>query len=193
MSEQQTPLTYEGILELMRETGLQMKENERKFVLMTQETDRRFRETDKKISELGSRVGEIVENMIADDIIAQFQALGYSITKYSRNLRFGQFGTAECSEVDLYIEDGNVVILVEAKTKLTNADVREHVERLEKYRRCIDAAGSDSRRFIGAVAGAVVEKNVAAFAQKHGMYVIAQSGKAFEIIPAPEGFVPKKW
>jgi len=200
MSEQQTPLTFEGILELIRETGLQMKENERKFVLMTEEnerrskeTDRMFRETEKKISALGSRIGEIVENMLGSDIINQFQALGYSITKYSRSLRFGPLGTEESGEVDLYIEDGDVAILVEAKTTLKTADVLEHIERLEKYRRCMDAAGSDSRRFIGAVAGAVVEPNVAAFAQKHGMYVIAQSGKAFEIIPSPEGFVPKKW
>ena len=177
----------------MKETGQQMKENERKFMLMSQETDRKFRETDKKISELGSRIGEIVENMISDDIITQFQSLGYSITKFSRRLKFGPRGTAESGEVDLYIEDGDVAILVEAKTTLTNDDVLVHIERLEKFRRCIDAAGSDSRRFIGAVAGAVVEDNVAAFAQKHGMYVIAQSGKAFEIVPSPEGFVPKKW
>jgi len=221
MSEQQTPLTFEGILELMRE-------NERKFVLMSQETDRKFqetkqmiqetseqmketkqmiaetteqmketdrlsKETERKISSLGSRIGEIVENMLGSDIITQFQSLGFSITRYSRNLIFGRPGTEESGEVDLYIEDGDVAILVEAKTTLKNADVLEHIERLEKYRRCIDAAGSDSRRFIGAVAGAVVDKNVATFTQKHGMYVIAQSGKAFEIIPSPEGFVPKKW
>ena len=228
MSEQQTqqtPLTFDGILELMRE-------NERKFVLMSQETDRKIqetseqmketdrkmkenfeqtkqlfaetdrkmketdrlsKETERKISALGSRIGEIVENMIGNDIIAQFQALGYSITRYSRSLRFGPLGTEESGEVDLYIEDGDVAILVEAKTTLKTEDVLEHIERLEKYRRCMDAAGTDSRRFIGAVAGAVVEPNVAAFAQKHGMYVIAQSGKAFEIVPSPEGFVPKKW
>jgi len=193
MTEQQTPLTFDGILEMIRETGQQMKENERKYMLMSQETDRRFRETEKKISALGSRIGEIVENMIGNDIIAQFQALGYSITRYSRSLRFGPLGTEESGEVDLYIEDGDVAILVEAKTTLKTEDVLEHIERLEKYRRCMDAAGTDSRRFIGAVAGAVVEPNVAAFAQKHGMYVIAQSGKAFEIVPSPEGFVPKKW
>jgi len=200
MTEQQTPLTYEGILELMRE-------NERKFVLMTQEserrsqetdrkfqeTDRKFRETDKKISELGSRIDAIVENMLYEDIISQFQALGYNIDRSSRRFRFAPFGTEECNEVDLYLQDNDIAILINAKTTLTNADVLEHIERLEKYRRCMDAAGSDSRRFIGAVAGAVVEDNVAAFAQKHGMYVIAQSGKAFEIVPSPEGFVPKKW
>jgi len=207
VSEQQTPLTYEGVLELFRETREQfretreqfretreqMKENDRRYELRSQELDRKIQETGKQISSLGSRIGEIVEHMIGDDIVTQFQALGYSIKRYGRNFVFGQRGTEESGEIDLYIEDGDVAILIEAKTNLKNADVLEHIERLEKYRRCIDEAGSDNRRFIGAVAGAVVEKNVAEFAQKNGLYVIAQSGRAFEIIPSPEGFVPKKW
>ena len=224
MSEQQTSLSYEGILELFRETKLMFQETDRKM----QETDRRMRETDRKIQEtaeqmkitdrkmqetdrriqetarlsketerkisaLGSRIGEIVENMIGGDIVPQFRALGYSITRYGRNLVFGQEGTAESGEVDLYLEDGDVAILIEVKTNLKTADVLEHIERLEKYRCCIDAAGSDQRHFIGVVAGAVVEKNVVDFAQKLGLYVIVQSGRAVEIIPSPEGFVPQKW
>ena len=195
MSEQQVPLTYEGILELMRE-------NERRFMLMSQETDRRFaeaarlsKETERKISALGSRIGEIIENMIGGDIVPQFRALGYKITQYARNHVFGEQGTADSGEIDLYLYDGDVVILIEAKTNLKTADVLEHMERLEKYRRCVEANQSDHRRFrfIGAVAGAVVEKNVAEFAQKNGLYVIVQSGRAVEIIPSPEGFVPKTW
>ena len=209
MSEQQVPLTYEGVLEMFRltdlkfqETAAQMKENERKFVLMSHETDRKFQETklmmqetDRKISSLGSRVGEIVEHMIGGDIVSQFRALGYGITRYGRNFVFGQQGTAESGEIDLYLEDGDVAILIEAKANLKTDGVREHINRLKKYRRCVEANKSDHRRyrFIGAVAGAVVEDNVAAFAQKNGLYVIVQSGRAVEIIPSPEGFVPKKW
>ena len=214
MSEQQTPLTYEGVLELFRESDrrfeLRSQELDRKF----QETDRKFQETDrqfqetkqmmkktdrkiqetnKQISALTSRIGEIVEHMIGDDIVKQFQAFGYRITQYGRNLIFGPQGTEESGEIDLFLYDGDVAILIEAKTNLKTENVLEHIERLEKYRRCIDAAGSDTRRYIGAVAGAVVEKNVVAFAQKKGFYVIAQSGRAFEIITPPEGFVPKKW
>jgi len=179
-----------------------MRENERRFMLMSQETDRRFaeaarlsKETERKISALGSRIGEIIENMIGGDIVPQFRALGYKITQYARNHVFGEQGTADSGEIDLYLYDGDVVILIEAKTNLKTADVLEHMERLEKYRRCVEANQSDHRRFrfIGAVAGAVVEKNVAEFAQKNGLYVIVQSGRAVEIIPSPEGFVPKTW
>ena len=186
MSEQQTPLTYEGVLELFRES-------DRRFELRSQELDRKIQETNKQISALTTRIGEIVENMIGGDIVPQFRALGYNINRYARNLVFGSPGTEESGEIDLYLYNGDVAILIEAKTNLKTDGVREHIERLEKYRRCVDANGSENQRYIGAVAGAVVEDNVVAYAQKQGLYVIVQSGRAGEIIPSPEGFVPKKW
>lgn len=190
MSRQQTPLTYEAVLEMFRQTDQRFQETDR----LMQETDRRMRETDRKISALGSRIGEIVENMIGGDIVQQFQALGYDISSYYRNRIFGNRGTNESGEIDLILEDGDIAILIEAKTSLQTADVKEHIERLEKYRRHLEKHGDKTgRRFIGAVAGAVVDPEVVKFAHKNGLYVIVQSGKAIEIIPSPNGFVAKKW
>ena len=76
---------------------------------------------------------------------------------------------------------------------METADVCNHIERLEKFRRCTDAKGVDKRRFIGAVAGAVVKGDAADVAMENGMYVIVQSGEAIKILPQPEGFVAKKW
>jgi len=218
MSEQTMPLTYEGILELFRETREQMRETDRKFQETDrkfqetdrkfQETDRKFQETDRKmqktdqqierthkeISALGSRVGEIVENMVGGDIVEQFQALGYDVTAHSRNKIFGLKGTSESGEIDLLLEDGDVVILIEAKTKLKIDDVNEHIERLEKYRHHIDAKDHiDRRKFVGALATASADDHVVKFAHKNGFYVIVQAGRTVEILPQPEGFVAKKW
>ncbi|MDR0327041.1 MAG: PD-(D/E)XK nuclease family protein [Planctomycetaceae bacterium] len=186
MSEK--PLTYEGVLEMFRETREQMQETNRQI----QETWRIAREAHRKISSLGSRIGEIVENMVGGDkVIDLFQALGYEISQYHRNTSFGrELGLR--GEIDLFLENGNVAILIEVKTTLRTADVREHMERLEKYRRCADARG-DKRRFIGAVAGAVVEGEAEEFAHQNGLYVIVQSGESVEIIPVPEGFQAKEW
>jgi len=57
----------------------------------------------------------------------------------------------------------------------------------------LHSSSCDKRRFIGAVAGAVVEGDAEAFAHENGMYVIVQSGKAVEIITPPEGFAAKEW
>ena len=182
MSEQQGMLTYEGILEMFRLT-------DRKF----QETDRQMKETSRKISALGSRIGEIIEYMVSGDIVAKFQVFGYEVTAYSRNKFFENKKLAIRGEIDLLLENGDIAILMEVKTSLETSDVRNHIERLTKYRRYTDAGGSDKRRFIGAVAGAVVTDEAADFAQKSGMYVIVQSGNAVEIVKPPDGFVAKQW
>ena len=189
MSQPQSTLTYEGVLDLIQKVTNQMQETDRKM----QETDRQMKETDKKISALGSRVGDLVESMVGGGkLVAQFKALGHDIITHSRSKYFGEEGTADSGEIDLYLENGDIAIFIEVKTKLKNADVLEHIERLKKYREWIETKGGDKRRFIGAVAGAVVEKHVAKFALAKGLYVIVQTGVDTEVISPPK-FVPKKW
>ena len=215
MSAQQSPLTYEGVLEMFRITTEQIRESERKLDRMFQEsaeqvkaTALQMKETDRKIQEtaeqlkktqqevgkLGSRVGDMVEDMVSGgNIIAQFRALGHSVIAHSRRKTFGERGTDASGQIDLFLEDGDVAILVEVKTTLKNDDVLDHVERMEKYRTWIDTTGSDKKRYIGAVASPSVEDNVLKFAQRMGFYVIVQSGDIFEIVTPPKGFQPKTW
>ena len=178
------PLTFEGVLELFKETREQMKE-----------TDRKIERVSIEIGRLGNRIGDIIEHTVGGgNIVEQFQALNYDVTAYYRNKIFGKKGTKEYGEIDLILEDGDIAILISVKTKLRTDDVHEHIEQLEKYRRYIDAKGNgDKRRFIGAVAGAVADQNVIDFAQKKGFYVIVQSGVAVEIVPTPENFRAKEW
>ena len=225
MSQQTSPLTYEGILELFRksderfdrrmeesarefakrqeEAAERQAETDRKFREMTAETDRQIKETAerqaenarqlketrKRIEALGSRIGEIIENMVGGDIVKQFQALNIDIHSHSRDKTFGKRRTDESGQIDVFLENGDFVILIEVKTRLTDDDVREHIERMQKYR----LYGNDKRRIVGAVAGGVVSDDVAKFAHRKGMYVIVQSGEAVEIIAQPEGFKAKEW
>ena len=198
MSEQQqTPLTYEGILELFRQTDLKFQETRQQM----QETDRivqktaeQVARTSREVSALGSRVGEIVENMIGGDIVEQFQALGYAVTAHYRNKVFGIKGTSASGEIDLILENGDIVILIEAKTRPKVDDVVEHIERLEKYRSHVNRNGHvEKRQFIGAIAGASVDPEVIKYAHRKGLYVIAQAGRMVEIVPTPEDFQAKKW
>jgi len=91
------------------------------------------------------------------------------------------------------LENGDVAVLIEVKTTLETADVRKHIERMEKFRRWTDAKGVAPKRYIGAVAGAVIQEEAEEFAHENGMYVIVQSGDAVEIITPPEGFRAKEW
>jgi len=119
---------------------------------------------------------------------------GYNVTAHSRDKVFRDEQTGESGEIDVLLENGEVAILIEVKTKLKTDDVRDHIEQLEKYRRYADEEGRrDKRRFIGAVAGAVAADHVIKYAQKKGLYVIVQSGDAVEIVTPPKGFKAKEW
>ena len=194
MSAQQVPLTYEGVLELFRESREQMKESAIEFDRRLKETSEQLKKTSHEIGKLTSSVGRIIESMVAGKIVKKFQALGYDVTGCSPNKEFEIEELEIAGEIDLLLDDGPVGILIEVKTTLKTDDIRDHIEKIKEYRRYAVARGfGDKQHFIGAVAGAVVSKETAKFAQKKGMYVIVQSGDAVEIVEPPKGFKPKKW
>ena len=159
------PLTYESVLDLIQKSG---QEFDRKFDRMVEERNQELKETRKQISELGMSMGLVIEYMVGSGIVGQFQDLGIDISSLSRDKTFGKRGTEESGQIDVFLENGDLVILVEVKTKLTDDAVREHLERLEKYR----LYGNEKRRIQGAVAGAVAPGNVIRFAHRQGLYVI---------------------
>ena len=154
------------------EYAREKKERDAEFAKMRQETERQMQKTDqqikktdqqikrtsKEVGNLTGNMGKVIEHMVAgDNIIAKFQDLNYKIGDYSRNKKFGRDLPREFwGEIDLFLENGDIAILIEVKTTLETKDVRTHIERLEKFRRVADIKG-DRRRSIGAVAVAVID------------------------------------
>ena len=212
---QATTTQIEKTTEQMKENAEQMKENAEQMKMQTAETDRKIQATTKQIEKtteqinktaeqiertnknvggLSSNVGEIIKNMVAGNIDEKFQAVGYhEIDKVYEKVKFKNKKLDIDGEIDLFLENGGFVILIEVKTTLEAKDVTDHVERIEKYRRYIDAKGGDKRRFIGAVAGGGIVGDAIKVARKNGLYVIVQSGEAVEILPTPDGFVATEW
>jgi len=159
-----------------------------------EKTAKQIEQTNKDVGGLTGKVGNMVEKLVGEgNLVDQFRELGHRVKTHSRKKVFGEKGTADCGEIDLFLEDGNVAILVEAKTTLKKDDVIDHLDRMERYRRFVDADGKNGKHFIGAVAGTVIAENVIDFAHEKGLYVIIQSARAVEILSQPEGFVAKKW
>ena len=115
-----------------------------------EEIRRIVKEASTTVGALGNKVGEMVEKLVGEgNLVDQFRELGHDIKYHSRHRRFGERGTAESGEIDLFMEDGDVAILVEVKTTLKMDHVIQHLERMEKYRRFVDADGKNGKRFIG--------------------------------------------
>jgi hypothetical protein len=170
----------------MQETDRKMQETDRKM----QETDRKMQETDRKISKLGSRLGDLVEEIVFPNIMEKFNALGYNFGNVATNVRYKEEGRI-LAEVDIRLEDGDQVLMVEVKTTLTYNDVLDHLQRMEKLRLYADAH-KDKRKLLGAVAGAIAPEKVKSFAIESGLFVLEQSGDTIRI-SIPRDFKPREW
>ncbi|MDR2136469.1 MAG: YraN family protein, partial [Treponema sp.] len=95
------------------------------------------------------------------------------------------------AEIDILLENGEYVMAVEVKTRLSAKDVKDHAKRMETLRRVADEHG-DRRGYLGAVAGMVVTQQVLDYAVKNGFYVIIPSGETVDIA-VPGDFKPRLW
>jgi hypothetical protein len=151
-----------------------------------------FQETDYKFSKLGGwDYEELIEKIIASNILEKFDTLGYSFRKMSLSVKFVDSANVPLAGIDMLLEDGDSALAVEVRSKLGIDDVRDHIQCMEKLRRYADEHG-DHRRLVAAVAGAVIDEGVKPFALKNGFYVIEQAGDRVKI-EVPEGFVPRVW
>jgi predicted RecB family endonuclease len=190
-----TAETDRQIKEMNAETDRQIKEmiaeTDRQIKEMTAKTDRQMKETDWKIGKLGSRLGEIIEHIMTPKLHKKFLALGYRFNHTSRNHEIDDADKNRLTEIDILLENGQYALAVEVKTHLTTRDVRNHAKRMKILREVADDHG-DTRKYLGAVAGAVIDREVADYALKNGFFVISPSGDTVDLT-APEGGGPRVW
>jgi len=177
---------FQEIGENQKETDRIVKENAEGI----KELRKSQKETDRRMGKLSDRMGEVVEYLVAPNLRKKFSELGYDFPKANQNSDVSDDKNNIYLEIDVMLENGDKAMLVEVKTKPTTKDVKEHIKRLEKMRVYADLRG-DKRKFLGAVAGAVMSKNLKEFILKQGLFFIEPSGETFNITP-PKG-KPKEW
>jgi hypothetical protein len=191
-------LTFEKVWAMFQETDRKMQETSREIQEMNRETDRKFRETGRlldrttrMVGDLSNKFGELSEYLIVPNMTAKFNNLGFAFTKAGRNIVYRGPGGKLLTEVDVLLENGDVVMIVEIKSDLTENHITHHLNRMEKLRVYGDAH-RDGRKLMGAVASPIMRPNIKSLAYATGFYVIEQSGDTV-IIEKPEGFVPREW
>ena len=180
-------LTFEKVWAMFQENREQMKETDRQM----KETDRRIKETDRQIGKLCNRFGELAEHLVTPSINEKFNELNFNFDTVSQNIKISDASKRCITEVDILLENGDIAIAVEVKAKPLQEDVDEHINRIEVLRRRADAH-NDTRKFQGAIAGAIMSGAVRNYAHKKGFYVIEQSGDTVRI-NIPENFIPREW
>jgi hypothetical protein len=147
-------------------------------------------EANRQMGKLSNRFGDVIEYMFVPNLTEQFKAYGYTFTKTQRDIVIADYANDIHTEIDALLENGDYAIVVEIKTKLTQAHIDEHIERLEKVRKNADLH-SDKRKFLGAIGAAVVSPAERNYTLKQGFFLIEQSGENITITK-PES-MPKEW
>ncbi len=162
---------------------------------LARDTDRQLRDTDrqlkqlgKQIGELGNRLGEFVEGLVKPAVVRLFQERGIEVHEVHTEVSASRHG--EATEIDLLVVNDDEVVLVEVKSKLKQADVDEHLERLEKFKRLLPRYADT--RALGTVAAMVVPEDTARYAYRQGLFVLAQTGENVVILNDTK-FQPKAW
>ena len=156
------------------------------------ETDEKFKETDKgmgrleKIVENTSRAvhdltgkwSRFVEGLIAPATERLFKERGIEVDKVFQRVKTHRNGDE--MEVDILAINGEYAVLIEAKSTLKIEDVKEHIERLEKFKTFFPEYSK--RKVVGAVGGIVIEEDSNKYAYRNGLFVIGEGGDTAVIL-----------
>jgi len=153
-----------------------------------QETDKQINRVSRQIGELGNRLGEFVEWQVRPAVVRLFQERGIDVHEFHPGISVKRDN--EGLEVDLLVVNDRDAILVEVKSKLTQRDVDEHLQRLAKFKRLMPRFRDV--KALGAVAAMVVPDEVASYAYRQGLFVLVQSGENVVILNDSE-FTPQVW
>ena len=183
-------LTFEKVWAALMETRQRMEASSQRMEESSRRSEREMTELRKQLAGLGVSVGLQTEAMFSN-LCTKFNAYGYEFTGQAPHYKFYD-GKRVVAEADYLLENGKYIMAVEVKTKLTEEDVDEHLDRIAVIRKHKDTH-RDTRKLVGAVAGGIVAESTLAYAQKKGLYVLIQSGESIMIANLPDGFKAREW
>ena len=181
-------LSNEDIRQFFKETDRQIAESRAAADRRLAETDRRLDELGRQIGGLGNRLGEFVEGVVRPGLVRLFRAHGVDVRETHRDLEAERNGKK--AQIDLLVVNDAEVVVVEVKSKLSQRDVEEHLERLDLFKELFPRYAD--ARVLGAMAAMVVPEKQAALAERAGLFVIGQSGDDAVLLNSP-GFRPRTW
>jgi chromosome segregation ATPase len=147
---------------------------------------------DKKTGRYSTKQGKFYERLIVPNILDKFEKIGYHFDKVDANVEFFEEGKKDClAEVDIVLENGTQVLLVETKGSLRNSFVNEHLARIQLLR---DKGYFPGKAIYGAIAAPFIDFKPCKYAQAHGLFVLCQPD-AFpvKIEEFMEGYAPQSW
>ncbi len=137
--------------------------------------ERTVAQTSREVANLTTRWGRFVEELVRPAVIRMFRDRGIDINQTSLRVK----SEAVKIEIDILGVNGDVVVAVECKSRLSQDDVDEMCDRLRKFKSAFPQYAN--YQIYGAVAGIEINESVDVYAYRKGLYVIRTSGDSVEI------------
>jgi hypothetical protein len=194
---QRVTVQHEETKKTLQELSAQHEESQKSLQKAIQEYVNEGRKERKKLSKqmgtLGNRFGEIAEHMVFPAVVKRFNELGYNFNfEFEGNCKVRDKNNQIIAEIDIYLENGTTIAVVEVKTKPDLNDIDKHIQRIEKLKQNRKEKNEPSKKLMGAIAGAIFPKEVKETALQAGLYVLVQSGDTMKL-EIPEGFKPREF
>jgi hypothetical protein len=185
---------FDRIEKILAETAKIHKETEKALNKAIGETEKNLnkvigdlsnthKETEKTLNKaiggLGNTLGSLVEHIMTPDLPRKFKQFGFTFDRIS-TVKWAYGEGNVYAEIDGLLENGKQAMVVEVKTTLRRADIDDHLKRMERVRKYSDDH-KDKRKFLGAMAATIVDKDARAYALSNGFFVIEPSGEDVKI------------
>jgi len=126
---------------------------------------------DKWIGYFGNSIGNIVELVLIPGIKKKMNDLGHNFNALSPRKQYYSKDGKTYAEVDLLLENGEEVMVVEVKTQLSVKEVERQIKRLELLRKN-EGGNLKGKTIYSAVAGLQIDEDAREMALDLGMYVV---------------------
>jgi Holliday junction resolvase-like predicted endonuclease len=144
--------------------------------------------TSREVSNLSSRWGQFVENLVAPGVLRLFREREINVQEVAQRMRSAR-GSRHL-EIDVFAVDDDVAVVVEVKSRLTQNDVRQVLNTLTHFKAAFPHYAT--YQIYGAVAAIEIDKDVDTYAYNQGLFVIVQSGDSI-MISNTSDFRPRIW
>jgi len=211
MAEQTTQEAVAEIWKLFKETDARFKETDTRLDQRFKETDAQIKETDARLDQrfketaaeikatsanlrrleglFGSQWGKLIEALVQPNVLALFQARGHQVHRLHQRSKAQRNG--EMMEIDLILEDSIEVIVGEVKSTLSIEDVNGFLVDLAAFTSFFPLY--QGYQIHGAVAGLEIPTEVARYAYRRGLFVLAVTGEGFVTIQNDSKFRPRNF
>ncbi|MDR1250701.1 MAG: hypothetical protein LBK62_00885, partial [Treponema sp.] len=140
---------------------------------------------------LNRSLGELIETLIAARLWEKFP--DYNLKRAYQRVPIFDENNRTMTDIDILLSNTDTVMAVEVKRQLDDRrDVDDHLKRMERIRKYPPAEVA-GKKMLGAMAGGVVDDDTRRYAYESGFFVLELTGDTVQLIPPPDGFVPRKW